>query len=210
MFRPLNIQEQLPPSFYDEVSALIAKFDNSWWEMLKEYSCIKMLIEIYCRYIGKRRSNSHSLLLRHYPEQCGFSYLDDRSPPLFKKHCFRCCDYFDMCGKQSNYANTSTVLFGDLELDGKAQDVLMRNNFIDWKVGTALIPHHGADSDDLLWLDEQLRNYSNYAIMVVSYGNGNRYGHPKFLYDGTIAKLNNPVAFANDEKSYKYFIEVHE
>jgi hypothetical protein len=207
LFRPLNIQDQLPQSFYDDVNSLIVQFDNSWWELLKDHSRITKLVKIYDCYLGKRHRNSHSLLLRHYPEQHGFSYLNDKCHH-YGKRCINCCHCFDMYGRHCHCDNTATLLLGDLELDSKAQNVLVQNQFIDSKIGTVLIPHHGANSADLLWLDKRLRNHSSCVTMIVSYGNGNSYGHPVFLHDGSMAELENPVAFANEIIPYKYLIGV--
>jgi hypothetical protein len=206
LFRPLNVQERLPQSFYGDVRSLIGQFEDSWWELLKDHSRIKQLVQIYDRYIGKRRRNSHSLILRHYPEQRGFSYSDDMRH--FRKRCYHCIECFEMCERNCGCDNTATVLLGDLELDGKAQECLERNNFLERKTCTVLIPHHGADSDDLLWLDSKLHSQCDCASLVVSYGTGNRYDHPKFIYDGTISRLRNQVAYANEGRHYKYYIKV--
>jgi len=154
--------------------------NNDWRELLSDRSNIEQLTKIYDFYIGRRRRNSHSLLLRHEPKQSG------------------------RCDKNA------TVLLGDLELDGKACEVLHKRRFIDSKAGVILIPHHGADSYDLMWLDEKARTCGCCASFVVSYGTKNTYGHPCFIYDGTITELRNCVSLVNEKKytEYNYQIRV--
>jgi beta-lactamase superfamily II metal-dependent hydrolase len=104
-----------------------------------------------------------------------------------------------------DHENTATVLLGDLKLDEKAQDILSQYSFIDRITATVLIPHHGADSDDLLYLDRKLNRNCDFSTLVISYGTKNSYKHPKFIYDSSVAKIKNHIAFANESTSYRYY-----
>ena len=91
---------------------------------------------------------------------------------------------FEFCNRPGRCDNTAIVLYGDLELDGKAWAVLEKQRFLDHKSSIVLIPHHGANSDNLMWLDEKGRCKGGCAVFVVSYGINNRYKHPCFIYGG--------------------------
>jgi hypothetical protein len=208
LFKPLNIQEKPPPKFYSDVAGLIKPYNDDWSILLSEDSKRKELTKIYDLYIGKHRRNAHSLLIRHEPEQCSSLVTNGYRHCRHKRmHCMKC---FDICCAGHCDGNSATVLLGDLELDGKARAVLEKHRFIDRSVGVILIPHHGADSEDLLWLDEQTRYNKCRTSLVVSHGLRNKHNHPRFIYDGTIARLKNTIGFANEESKYCYEICVSE
>jgi hypothetical protein len=208
LFKPLNVQEKLPYTFYKEVRILLNQNDNSWWKLLSERSNIGHLTKVYDVYIGKRRRNAHSLLLRHEPEQYGWLTPGNYRRRYLKKRCIECLKM--CCNNHKCCDNSATVLLGDLELDGKARDVLERHKFICPKAGTVLIPHHGADSDDLLWLDGKAHYHCGCSTLVVSYGTKNTFGHPCFIYDGAMADIKNHVAFVNENNEYRYEIFVRD
>ena len=205
LFRPLNVQETLPQTFYDDATKILNRYKDDWWELLSDKHAINELTKLYDLYIGRGNRNAHSLLLRHEPEQYGGLI----SKKYRHKQC-GCCGCIEHFHRQHCGSISATVLLGDLELDGKARAVLDTHGFLDYKTGVALIPHHGANSDDLLWLDRKISNCDGCATLVVSYGTKNRCfdkndnPHPRFIYDGTIANLNNSIAFANEKNSYQY------
>jgi hypothetical protein len=206
LFRPLMVAKRLPPEFYEAVDYLISKYNYSWWCMLNNRPVITALTALYDRFIGKQSRNSHSLLLRHYPEQKGISISS-------KIHCVNGqCSYgvkgLTTCPLQCGYSSTATVLLGDLKLSKKAKTVINKNKFIEDNTGTILIPHHGADSSDLIWLDDKLDKTNDLSSMVVSYGTKNIYRHPKFMRDGTINMVKNPIILVNENLPYKYRIIV--
>ena len=210
LFRPLNIQEKLNPEFYKKVEQKLIPYNNDLRKLLSDDNAIKELAKLYDSYIGRWNRNSHSLLLRHGPEGCCNSMLEK-----CKYHKLVCSKYLcccKQCHKYCSYNNSVTVLLGDLKINKKAKDVLNKHKFLGFKTGTVLIPHHGADSKDLLWLDKEIIKYKNYAVLVVSYGTANKYKnksgiiHPRFIYDGTLADIENTVAFANEKKKYHYGI----
>ena len=86
--------------------------------------------------------------------------------------------------------------------------MLNKCRYFDDNAGVVLIPHHGADSDDLLWLDDRSHSRCGCASLVVAYGNDNPYGHPCFIFDGSMARIKNRVAFANEENEYRYGVLV--
>lgn len=163
-----------------------------------------VLKTIYDSYIGKRHRNSHSLLIRHEPERNSLFF--DKKQFACDCHWTNCIDCIECVrGIRRFYHycrchHTATLLLGDVELDGNALSILRRAQFIDYKLGITLIPHHGADSEDIRWLDNEICSHKNCdSILAISYGNGNKYGHPKFLYDGTIADLHSRLIFVNEK-----------
>jgi len=112
-----------------------------------------------------------------------------------------CKECFIECGLRRE--KSTTVLLGDLELDGQAKSVLQDESFIRRDSKIILIPHHGANSDDVKWLDEQCNSE---ALLAVSYGTKNKWKHPQFMYDGTIADVRNRIIFVNEIKDFKYRI----
>ena len=207
IFRPLNTREKLPKAFYDEVKQILSRFKDDWWELLSQKSSIDELISIYNQYIKRTNRNTHSLLLRHEPEQHGVIISEECDEWQFMHHCRRC----RKCYPHHKYAYASaTVLLGDIVIDGNARATINKSRFVDYKTGITLIPHHGADSDDLLWLDKQTQYHGCCSVLVVSYGTKNPYKHPRFIYDGTVAKLRNRIVFSNEEAEYRYHIFVHD
>ena len=202
LFRPMNIREKLPKAFYDEVRQILNRFNDDWRKLLSQKSAINELMSIYDQYIGRANRNTHSLLLRHEPEQYSIIASGKCGGWGFRRHCKRCGDCFHHCRKTCTLA---TVLLGDIGIDGNARSIINRNRFIDYKTAITLVPHHGADSDDLLWLDNQTP-YDGCSVLVVSYGTKNLYKHPRFIYDGTAAKIRNRIAFVNEEAEYCYRI----
>ena len=209
LFRPLNIQDKLPQAFYDDVKSILRQY-SSWQDLLSDFSKIKELRQLYDLYIGRGRRNSHSLLLRHEPEQhrCLMSNC------CKNRRCrrYQCLEWLWTCKKFGPWDNSATVLLGDLELDGKARAALKRYKFLCDKTGVVLIPHHGANSDDLMWLDEEIMQNDNCASLVVSYGTKNRHKnkdghpHPRFIYDGKIAEVESTVFFSNEKIEYRYSV----
>jgi len=209
LFRPLNVQEKLPMAFYNDVRTILHQYEDDWNNLLSDDESIDRLRKIYDLYIGRRGRNAHSLLLRHEPEQYSGLFAHDCKYRKYRcNQCRRCFEFF--CKRSGRCDNAATVLLGDLELDGKARAVLEKQRFIDDKTSIVLIPHHGANSDDLVWLDEKVRGNGGCDSLVVSYGINNRYKHPCFIYDGTMPKLKNPVAFVNEDDEYHYAIHVHD
>jgi hypothetical protein len=214
LFRPLNVQEKLPSAFYNDVRDTLYQCNNDWWELLSDASKIKQLTKIYDLYIGRSRRNAHSLLLRHKPEQHGRLTSGGYKNP--KHSCIQCMKCLDNNKNRGCCDNSATVLLGDIELDGKARAVLDKYKFLGYEVGIALIPHHGANSDDLMWLDKKMMHNGCCTNLVVSYGTKNRYmnrnghPHPRFIYDGTMAKLRTSIAFVNEENDYRYGVFLHD
>ena len=210
LFRPLNVQEKLPATFYNDVQKILCQCNDDWWELLSDASKLKQLTKIYDLYIGRGHRNAHSLLLHHKPEQRGCLIPNDHK---FREH--RCVYYlkcFDCCKSYSCCDNCATILLGDLELDGNARSILDKYKFFNYEAGVVLIPHHGANSDDLMWLDEKIIHDGGYVSLVVSYGTKNRYTnrnghpHPRFIYDGTMARVKNLISFSNEETNYRYHV----
>ena len=209
LFRPLNVQEKLPKSFYDEVKRVRMQHNNGWWTLLSTRTGINQLRDIYDLYIGKGRRNAHSLLLRHEPELR--SSLTHNKIRCRNRKC-KCMRYMECC-EFHNYdcCNASaTVLLGDLELDGNARAVIEKHRFLDYKTSVVLVPHHGAESDDIIWLDRKARDYDAYSVLVVSYGTNNTYGHPRFIFDGTMAHMRTFTAFANEDNEFRYGVIIHD
>jgi len=117
-----------------------------------------------------------------------------------------CCEFhnYDCCNA------SATVLLGDLELDGNARAVIEKHRFLDYKTSVVLVPHHGAESDDIIWLDRKARDYDAYSVLVVSYGTNNTYGHPRFIFDGTMAHMRTFTAFANEDNEFRYGVIIHD
>jgi len=205
LFRPLNVQEALPPSFYQEVRDLLSGHGDDWRSLLSDMKLIKSLRDIHDRYIGgEKHRNAHSLLLRHKP--ANYARLYTKRCDYDKLKCFECCN---ACYKRNYYVRTATVLLGDLVINDKAKKALAKHRFLSDGVGVALIPHHGAVSGDLAWLDKKLKNNGYCAALAVSYGTKNIYGHPRFIRDGTMAKISSPVVFVNENSDFCYRIRVY-
>ena len=207
LFKPLNVQDKLPPSFFNDVDRILCRYEDDWQKLLSNKDAIERLKNIYDLYIGQGRRNAHSLLLRHEPEQHARPLASAYIP--CKHNCIHCLECCDLCYRQGFHDNFATILLGDLKLDDKARAVLNEQRFIDYRVKAVLIPHHGADSDDLLWLNEKVRGNGSCASLVVSYGINNRYKHPRFIYDGTMARIKNSIVFVNEDNEYRYDIFVH-
>ena len=80
--------------------------------------------------------------------------------------------------------SSATVLLGDMELETvKSQRALIESDFLEANVAVVLIPHHGSKSSNLLWLDEKICRDDQEAMLVVSYGEKNAYGHPHFHHN---------------------------
>lgn len=221
LFRPLNIQEKLDDTFYAAVKEIRTRYRGDWYNLLSNANAIKELTKLYDNYIDKRRRNVHSLLLRHGPDQCSslmskiFKNHKDNKGWFFKRcfihdaqrylHLEECCLNHKECCRSHWDERPTTVLLGDLGLDDeKAKASLDQHRFLDKKTDVVLIPHHGASSDDLLWLDEKIENAC--ATLVVSYGSENTYKHPSFIHDGTIAGVTKSIGFTNEMYKYEYNI----
>jgi hypothetical protein len=206
-FKPLTVQSAPKQAFYCEMPELLKKHDGSFRKILSTKATIYELKAVYDKYIGPGKRNTHSLLLKHYPTKMRrlFPNRTYRTYPYLCCNCFCDAEYHD---------NSATVLLGDLNINGDAKRILRKHRFICKKVGTILIPHHGADSADLLWLDKVLKSYRcRCKTLVVSYGTENTYfnkkghKHPRFIYDGTMVDIRNNIAFSNEKSAYSYSVK---
>jgi beta-lactamase superfamily II metal-dependent hydrolase len=210
-FKPLSIYDRLPKSLYCDVRCYLRQYNNDWNQILSDIRSIRRLRDIYDNHIKHtedRRRNAHSLLLRHEPghePMQGCELFPDKATYLGYRGalCETCSDY---CPRCTGCDEVATVLLGDLELTEEAQEILIKHDFIDSKTGIIHIPHHGADSDDVLWLDKMVGDHSCGTTLVASYGTKNRYGHPRFIHDGTMAKIRNPVHLVNEHINFQYCI----
>ncbi|MDR0220609.1 MAG: hypothetical protein LBI54_04285 [Lachnospiraceae bacterium] len=204
LFKPLNVQEKLPDQFYDEVREMLGKHNNDWSAILSDISYKSPIKKLYDNYIGEHRRNSHSLLLRHEPEQ--YSRLCEMNH-FYCNFC-KCIQRYDNCWHECMnrccFTNNSaaTVLLGDLKLCKKALSVLERESYINNQDSIVLLPHHGASSGDTMQIDKMCDR----AVLAVSYGENYKYRHPKFIYDDKIARITNRVAFVNENQDFSYHI----
>ncbi len=128
--------------------------------------------------------NNTSVMLLHYPEQ--FKY-------------FNCRTCNDVCFSES----AATLLTGDGSMDRSMQRII-RSKLSNKAIAVLQIPHHGARDN---WLALK-RNWIKSGLFAVSFGIGNKYGHPNAEIVSEIAfeKLN--VVFVTQLNSFEYRIVV--
>ena len=98
--------------------------------------------------------NNTSVMLLHYPEQ--FKY-------------FNCRTCNEVCFSES----AATLLTGDGSMDRSMQRII-RSKLSNKAIAVLQIPHHGARDN---WRALK-RNWIKSGLFAVSFGIGNKYGHP--------------------------------
>lgn len=128
--------------------------------------------------------NNTSVALLHYPEQ--FKY-------------FNCSS----CNKVCFLKSAATLLTGDGRMDRSMQRII-KSKLPNKAVAVLQIPHHGARNN---WIALK-RNWIKSELFVVSFGIGNKYGHPNCEIISEIAFGKLPVVFVTQLNSFEYRIVV--
>ncbi len=200
---------------YNEVDQnKIAAINSACENFLKNANCenmqkfieknkhnINMIAQAYKQILGRGNElNNTSILLLHNPkkEVNSVHYTNCDNCKCIRMFCDR-----DGCYRYNRNMTSQgiTLLTGDIKFNVAIANEL--KSYIEYKkISVLQIPHHGSISN---W--DAFRKHSiNSEIYVISFGHGNRYGHPNIKVIGDLICNNNEYYFATQNNGFAYVI----